>query len=437
MNRSHLETRHLSAAALWLAVLGAAVPSPARAEVIPLAALEQKALGERPELAQHGARIEGARAELRKARSGYYPQLSAEASSGLGPTRQLLKVDQPDGQQYQVLGSPTIEDSEAFAPQVRYGVDLELRAPLYDFGRTAAAVRARQAQRAAAEAGHSAAKNALRKTVRGAYLGWLRASELLALMAREAEDAEARKQRIEALIAEGARPEAERTPAESEALLAALELERAQAALERARLLLEQLVGAPLPATAEPDRSLLEAAAVIPGPSEDDPTLRALERQRKAASDGARAEEKQSAPLLSAAVSAGVQAQDLDIFPRYTVGVALKVPLWDGGRARASADAARAQATELDARIEEHRQQQSHAQQRRALEASQAGRLLKRAQALLSLSQKQLADAEQAMELGVADPQTVAGARTMLRRAEREVVLAKVARAETRLRLMP
>src|SRR5262249_7863829 len=131
----------------------------------------------------------------------------------------------------------------AFAPRWQNQLDLGLDVPIYDFGRTRAAIDAGHAHFASAEAQERATRGAIVQAVRAAYLAWLNASELHAIAAQAATDSESRRARVEALIDEGARPHAELTPARADEMLAKLELERARGELDAAKLELDHAVG--------------------------------------------------------------------------------------------------------------------------------------------------------------------------------------------------
>jgi len=419
----------------WLLLAAA----PASADVVKLDSLERLAVQNRPALAASSARTRAARAELEQARGAYYPTLSLEAQSSLGPGRELVTVADADtGDEWLVQGTRSIDEygGKAFVPSVRSELDLRLQSNLYDFGRTSAAVDAGRAQHASAQAEEEAARQAIVWSVRAAYLAWLGQSELLAIGEDAAAEAERRSQRVQALIAEGARPPAELSIARADEMLAKLELERARGALRAARLQLEHTVGSKLAAAAEPDRALLEpeAATVAPGTA-DDATLRALALKQRAARADARRRERADAPILAGALSAGVRAQDADIFPGYGVGLSFSLPLLDGGGTEAGADAARARAEALAAELESERGERRNDRERAALDRDNARAQLQTADALLAVVTQRVSEAEQSYELGASGLEPLAQARALLRRAQTELVHAKLALAEAQLRL--
>jgi outer membrane protein TolC len=419
----------------------------ATAEVVTLQALEQRALQNRPALAAGSARTRAARAQIEQAESAYYPTLSLQAQSGVGPGRDLFPIDvscDPEdldcvrtGDDIVLIpGAREINDSSAFLPSVRSELDLELKSSLYDFGRTRAAVEAGRAQHASAQAEEDAARHAIVLAVRGAYLAWLGQSELLAIAESAATDAERRSQRVQSLIEEGARPKAELSIARAEEMLAKLELQRARGALAAARLGVEHAVGSRLGAAAEPDRALLQSSAEAPHAG-DDAALRALALRLRAASADARRLERADAPLLAGALSAGVRAQDEHVFPAYAVGLSFSLPLLDGGGADAAADAARARAGAIAAELQAERERRRNDRDRAELDRDNARAQLETASALLEVVTQRVSEAEQSYELGATGLEPVAQARALLRRAQTEVVHARLAQAEAALRLSP
>lgn len=428
-------TRLMILALIWLA-LG---PRPVAAEIVPLSALETAALRNRPALAADAARASAAQAEIDKAQSAYYPRLLLNAQSVAAPGRALVRVRDVNGpvtaEPYVVQGARDFsQGAAAFAPQLHNQVGLQLDSNLYDFGRTRAALDAGRARYASAEAEEEATRTAIVRAVRGAYLAWLSTSELYAIAGQAASDAESRRDRVQALIGEGVRPKAELSPARADEMLAKLELERARGELESAKLTLAQAVGARLPQSAEPDRALLQTEAEVqPAPS--DPTLRALELEQQAASASARAQDKLTAPLLTANALAGARVQGLTPFPVYAIGINFSVPLSDGGNAKASAAAIRAHADELGARRRQHEEQRQGELAHARLDAANAVTRLHTAQALLEVCDQRVNETEQSYELGAGSLEQLAQARALLRRARTEVVLARVAHAEATLRV--
>jgi outer membrane protein TolC len=462
--RGFLVTAVWAACATWSAS--------ARAEVVKLEELERRAIANRPALAREQARTRVAEAELRKAASAYYPQFMIKADTSIGPGRQLLRVggveapgsaNNDDGS-YLVAGAAPLGNKNRTAALKGYprtGVEFAASANLYDFGRTQAATAAGREAYAAALAGHALSEAELRGAVRESYLAWLLGSELSRLAAGALGEATARRERVAALIKEGVRPKGELTPARADELLAQLELERTQRDLKTARLALEHTVGAPLSSSAEPDRELLEASARVPDRSEhEEHSRRALLQRFKAAKAQAAAQATLNRPQLGIGASAGLRIStqdifdvdtdagndktgkleeggpDTNVFPLYTAGLTLNIPLWDGGFTRAGVDAARARADEAKADLEEFEQDRRFSQSQAELDADSAQTRLRTAQELVTVCATRLKDAEDGYELGAASIEQIGQARGLLRRAQTEELLARADHVAARLRMV-
>jgi len=414
----------------------AIVPSAGRAQqVITLAELERKAVQSRPQLDADDAAGRGAQADVDRAIAGYYPGLSLEGKSSVSPGNKLVRVELPGGD-YWVSGSKDDIEEGALAPVFRYGLAIEGRLNIYDFGRTGAAVEASRAKRTAVQASRDVTRLQIVRGVRASYLGWLAAYELLSVTERAATDAKERSARVAALISEGMRPKADLTPVRSDELLAQLELERARGDVQKRKLVVEHAVGSPLPEGAVPDRALLDQSGSGSAPSED-PELRALQLEHAAAERAAEALDEGDNAVLGALGSVGMYGQPDKIFPSYSVGIGVSVPLWDGGADEASAGAAHAKSDGISARIREHEQAQEQEKREVAIDSANASKRLEMAQALLESTTAQLAEAEARYDLGGGGIEPIAVARAMMRRAHTELLLAKVARIEAALRALP
>lgn len=418
-----------------LGVVALLAPSRLHAQkVITLSELERKAVQNRPALDGDAAAVRGAQAEVDRALAGYYPVVSLETKTSVSPGNEIR--DLPNDPDYSIVATKKGLGLEALQPVVRYGTGLEARMSLYDFGRTSASVEASRAKRAAVQAGRDVTRLQIVRGVRASYLGWLGAYELLSVTERALTDAKERSARVAALIGEGMRPQADLTPVRSDELLAQLELERARGDVAKRKMVLEHAIGAPLPDDAVPDRKLLDQGTNSAA-SADDPELRALQLEQNASQKAAYALDQGDNATLGAIGSVGVHGQNTSLFPNYSVGLGLSVPLWDGGADNASARAARARADAVDAKIREHQLAQDQERQEAALDASNAAQRLAMAEALLASTTAQLEEAEARYDLGGGGIEPIAVARAMMRRAQTELLLAKIARVEAALRVLP
>ncbi len=125
------------------------------------------------------------------------------------------------------------------------------------------------------------------------------------------------------------------------------------------------------------------------------------------------------------------------VLPSYAVGLAMAIPLWDGGGNHAAAEATEAQADELRLRLESTESDRNFERRRADLDAEHALARQQTAEKLREVCAARVTDVEAGYELGAMQFDQVQQARSMLRRAETEVVLARVARAEAILRFAP
>lgn len=442
----------------------------AHAEVVTLAALEAKALANRPALQREAARAQAASADVERAASAYYPQFALRGTADVGPGRQLLQVDAYDPNtgaktgSYLSPGAPALgfgNGSKALSGYPRTALELSASASLYDFGRTAAATEAAQESLEASRKGRDVTEAELRNAVRESYLSWLLAHELLQRAIDALKEASARRERVSALIGEGVKPKGELTPARADELLTRLEFERAQRDLEHARLVLGHQSGVQLAAGDEPDVAILHTESSLPDQSFfETAQRRALIQRVKAAHAMAGAQTKLNRPQLGVSLSAGVRSStqtittinprneagdpvppktdpgETRIFPLYGAGLTLNIPLWDGGLTKASAAAARARAEEARADLAEFELERSFAQSQAELDRDSALTRLKTAEELVEVCAARLKDAEDGYELGASSIDLIAQARALLRRAETEALMARVDHAAARLRMV-
>jgi outer membrane protein len=404
----------------------------AQAQVVKLAELEANALRARGSFAADDARLAQARARIDVARSAYKPSFNLLGEASASPGSKLVKFEY-QGSNYLVGAASPLTNKNAFLPFPRFAVTFDAHSTLYDFGRTSAAVEAAESQRRAAEADADKSRHDVRRDVRLAYVHWASAQALWALARESAASAEQRSAQTGASIEEGARPTADRIATETDAGFSQLELDRAGATLESARIDLGYMAVVELAPNAEPDPSVLSDAPKDPAANSDDAPLRALEQQRLAARASAKVYDHAFAPIISAQALAGVQGQDVDVFPLYRLGLNVTVPLWNGGADSANRSQAEAHAAELEAQAGEYRRQREYERKRAQLVEAQAQRRMGLANHLIELSNTRLAQLEEGYPLGAATLGQVADARAAVQRAKTELVLAQAMRAEALL----
>jgi outer membrane protein TolC len=450
MNSTFLRLRALGVGAGLL--LTAASRVSAQGQVVTLAALEQQALASRQSVVALRARLQRATADVERRRLADNPSISLGTDVSVSPGGQLERVAAADGDPAHdilVQGLRAVGDQGAFAPQARYGATIGVSMSLYDSGRTSLAVAAARAEEEAAHAEGLAGRQQVLEEVRGAYLTWLAATELVAISEQAVGDARARLQRVRDLVSEGMRPAADISPVASDEALVRLDAARARAEVENARLMLDAAVGGGLPPSATPDRSALdvealpEAAASLQVEDRAYAAAQALERQSAAARATADLYERQRSPVIGADAQVGLRAQNplagdgtSGLFPVFRIGVSVTVPLWDGGSAAANAGAARAQAAELAARSRELAHVGSTARRGAGADVAAARERLAIARELRALSETRIRDAEDRYELAGGRIEAIAEAYALRRRASTEIVLAEVATARALYRLM-
>ena len=416
-----------------LLVLGTLLaPTGASAEVVTLQGLEVLALQNQAHWEAVEAGTEQAVADVSAARAGKMPTFWMNLSTTVAPGSDIERIRTVDGREVNVRASPTVTESTAFRPNIRYEGTIDMRAPLYD-GPSRAAIKAAEAYRAAAEASSGASRETVLRMVRAAYLDWMATRLTRDLAQRSSEAAKAQRARIEERVADGDRAPSELDAARYEELQAELLAADARARTAAAKRLLESAVGSELSPDAEPDTTLLGIESNESG-GDADWEAEALERQRDAAHEEARMHRKGRVPVLAIVGQTGVAGVNERVFPMYRLGLNLAVPLWDGGRAVAMARSADAQASELDARAREWRVLRNDERRQARRDREDAEEQLSIADSLVSVSETRVEQAQTSYELGAGDLEAVADARVALRDAESRRVQIQVARADAILR---
>jgi outer membrane protein TolC len=408
-------------------------PASASADVVTLEQLEELALQNKAHWEAVEARSVQAGADVDAARAGKMPTFWMNISSVVAPGSDIERVQTIDGREVNVRASPTVSERTAFRPNIRYEGTIDMRAPLYD-GQTRAAVKAAEAYRAAAQASSGASRETVLAMVRASYLDWTANHLMHGLAATSAEEAKAQRERIAARVADGDRPGSELDAARYEELQAELVAANALANTVTAKRLLESAVGTELSPEAEPDTELL---AIDSGDSGTDAgwEVEALEHQRDAARQEAQMYRKGRVPVLAILGQTGVAGVNDQVFPMYRLGLNLAVPLWDGGRAVAMAQAADAQASELEARARDAQIAQNDDRQQALLDRKHAEEQLVLANSLVAVSEKRVGQAQTSYDLGASVLEAVADARAALRDAQSRRVQIQVARVDAVLRL--
>jgi outer membrane protein TolC len=411
-----------------------------QAEILRLDELEQRALHAHPQLAAQDAKIRRARAQEELARSAQRPNVAARADGTLAPGGQLVTVTDDNNVAYLVSGSKTFNDPDAFVPQLRYTGGVAVSANLLDFGRTRLQIEASQAQVKAENSAVDQVKLEIVLDVRDAYARWLQAEQSSRIASGQLERLRAWRAKIDQLIGEGARPSSDGALARYEEQRAELGALRAKSARDLALSALEGVVQGDLPDDASADTALLEiddGATGVQRSEADLPATKLLEQQRRAATLGARALDRGSAPVLSGSAEAGVRGQGSELFPVYRVTLGLTIPIWDGGEQSARAAMARADADELGARLAEAKRTQSDQLKLAHAQAAQSSEELRLALKVQASAQTLLDQAVERYQLGGGGIEPVLDAQHTLADAELEVLQARLSRLGATLRLRP
>jgi outer membrane protein TolC len=139
------------------------------------------------------ADVELAEIQIDAARDAHLPRISAELRGGVAPGS-LVRI--PDTDIY-ISGAPGID---RVAVQGRYGAAITLEQPLYDFGRSAAALRAAREARVAAVATCNATVEQRRTAAASAFYQWAAAVAVADAAAAHAVDARDARDRVRRLV---------------------------------------------------------------------------------------------------------------------------------------------------------------------------------------------------------------------------------------------
>ncbi len=416
-------------------------PTPVRAEVVTLSSLRDKALEDHPDLAAEAARRVQAEAQIASAQTGQKPRIEGVAELTGAPGGQLVTIpeDLAGGPPLQVSGARAFNDTtfaEALAPNARYSARIQLDWNLYDFGRTAARVRAARAEARARRADEAATAAELLDAIDQAYLDWLTAYEQARLQQAATQRLDERLERLTARRDAGAAADSELWPAKTALAAQRIRTARAEEGLLQARLTLEEATQTRLDDDAEPDRTLLEL-----GTEPDDETApstkeaEALAARASAARTQARVHERRHAPRLSAGADVGIRGQIDSIFPAYRGTVGLTFPLWDGGQEVNRARERHAEAEALEAQLERVQTAAERRSQRNRLALREARRRVGLAGEYAETAAARLADVASREDASPAWQDELQRAEETRDDAALQLLVARVDRAYAALRL--
>ena len=328
-----------------LALLAVPVAAQPQQEVLTLEKAIEIAERVQPALAQSRASVEAARGRVDLARVARRPTVTLSATAGVGSSPQRPCDDDPA----QTCGG-------FFDPAASTGLGAQASWRIYDFGQTAAAVRAAELTAEAAAASVTSDALDVRTQVVIAYLEAVARQRLIAVAEATVKSEETHLDQARKFVAAQAKDPIEVSQAQARAANARSALAQAQTAQAVALANLRAAIGW-LDAT----RSPVVAANWPTPPTEDPGQLATLVEQARKERTEIVALEKQIAaeeanldaaiasrrPVLSASASTqwGPDSNDWSPQPSWTAGITLSWDLFDGGRARAEQRIARANVT--------------------------------------------------------------------------------------------
>ena len=423
--------------------------------VVTLQQLRARALGARPELSLHDARLAQASAKIDEAKAAQRPQVAGRLEALASPGSELIRVENLEGvdrsdptdrgDEFIVGGSKTISDgSEAFEPQARYSAQVGVEWTVWDFGRSAAAIGAARAERRAREAEAAQTRDALVRAVDEVYLEWLGAVERAKFEAGAVRRYLERRTDLKERAAAGTLAPSAVLPLNADVASARLRESYADSAVRLARLAVEEAIGGALAPNATPDPHLLTMGAPTAtaaadrsagSAGSDDPADRALGARVQAARQLAELHDKRYLPQLKAAVSAGIRGQSLTVFPFYAATIGLDFPLYDGGSGSARAEAARADARALMSQREQRRSKRDRARTRQEIRLEQAQHRVALAERLVAATRAHLKDVLQRYADAAANSSELTQAHAAEAQSESQLLTAKLDRARAALAL--
>ncbi|WP_019140698.1 efflux transporter outer membrane subunit [Noviherbaspirillum massiliense] len=296
--------------------------------------LMQRALADSPNLATAQARIARAQAAADLSHANHRPQvgLGADASYGLQSENYLFP-------------KPPLGPGGEYASQGQAGVNFGYELDLW--GKNSALIRAAEAQLKAAEYDHAAARLALTTSIARAYVQLAAQYDLQEVLLATQQQREDIRKLTSQRVANGLDTRVELKQAETSEAVLRIELEQLATAMKISRLQLASLVGGmPADADAIGRPALSNVVTRIPQNLPLDllgrrPELAAQRARIEAAIGEADAAKAQFYPNINLSALIGYQAIGLDklLDPgsmTNSIGAAIRLPIFDGGRLRAN-----------------------------------------------------------------------------------------------------
>jgi outer membrane protein len=369
-------------------------------------------LERQPQLRQAEATTDAARARVDQSFAPLLPQLSGEAS-----------VDRTSSDGARAVSIPGVGVVGTSAVRDRYGAALTARLLVWDFGQTTGRWRAAQALAAGQGETERATRADVALGIRTTYFDAVAAKALVGVARETLANTERHLEQVRAFVEVGTRPPIDLAQERTNVANARVQLIQAENDYATARVRVEQAIGATDLGPWE-----IEDATLPPVAGEDDapepllaeaisarPELAALSQQLRGQELTVRS--LRGGYLPSLGVSAGLAESGSAIDETsggWNAGVTLSWPLFEGGATRAQVREARANATALDAQLEQLRQSVR-------LEVEQARLGVRAARATLVAAEEAAQAARE--QLGLAEARYQTGVGSILELSDAQVGL--------------
>lgn len=308
-----------------------------------------------PAVVQAAAAIDEAASLKQQAKSAFRPHLDLAGSFTDRARDPGIRVAAGTFGNPEPLGFPASERDV-------WVTAVEIRQLLWDGGRTRALLTAAGHAEEAAEAGRAAATRTVERATIETYAGAVAAAELVAAAAKQVEELDAVVAQVGALVDQDQLPEADRLQAEAALAQAHLGLIDTRARQARALAGLGELVGEPVAAVAPlPHLAAaadLTAARWMARAEQHRPELAALRNQVATFTARAEAARAGRRPSLLLTGSASHVEDDFQLHQNNAEAtVAVRIPIFEGGLAKARAAEQKATARRVAARLDAMRRQ--------------------------------------------------------------------------------
>jgi outer membrane protein TolC len=323
-----------------VAALVAPAAAQPRTEAITLQRAIELALQQHPSVKQTRAAIESAEARIQSAKVSQRPTVNLQASVAESSSRESTDT----------TGTTT---GGFFDPRLSTGFSASASWRIYDFGQTAANIRAAELSAEATAAGLGTTTLDIRTNVALAYLEAIARTRLITVAETTVASEEAHLDQARKFVAAQAKDPIEVVQAQARAANARSALAQAQSNAALALAQLRSAIGFldpqvtftvdgtwPTPPDAEPP----QLETLVGSARTHRPEITVLDKQLTAAEAEVTAARAERRPVLSASANTqwGPQQDNWSPQPSWTAGLTLSWSLYDGGRSAADVRSARA-----------------------------------------------------------------------------------------------